>query len=90
MQLQDDKLVKLKAQLGSLITDTNVDLEPFYASAIGLALKDQHVQQIWHEHWDNEAIPAGNYNDRASAWLLSLGFTQLAVQDQWAAFWATP
>jgi len=42
----------------------------------------------WDSYWDLQSVPAGNYNDRYSAWLTSLGFAQNNLNGQQLAYWA--
>lgn len=41
----------------------------------------------WDTYWTLQGVPAGNYNDRYSTWLLSLGFNQGDLDGQQFAYW---
>lgn len=41
-----------------------------------------NLNDMWFEYWDSLVVPAGHFNDRMSAWLLSIGYTG-SVSDMW-------
>lgn len=44
------------------------------------------VDGLWHTYWDNAAIPAGPWNDRANAWLTGLGYAG-TLDEKWYQLW---
>jgi len=88
MNIQDHKLVKMQATLSIAPEDTNPDLEPLFVQALGVAITQAHTQDMWHEFWDEEGIASGQYNDRAYAWLATVGYLEPHIQDRWYSFWS--
>lgn len=51
------------------------------------------LNDLWMALWDSvtlpAVIPAGQFNDRAYAWLAGLGHTQGALNDRWLSYWSS-
>ena len=81
----DNKQAALVFQTG--VVDGHVDdLEVQWLQTLTTSIIND-VNDLWNLYWDQLLIPAGNYNDRASAWLTGLGFLQADLSAQWDAYW---
>lgn len=79
---------------GVVVTLSNVthvrDLEvQWLLDQLGAYTGPVVLNDLWMALWDSAAIPAGQFNDRAYAWLAGLGHTQGALNDRWLAYWSS-
>lgn len=63
------------------------DMELAYLQAQA-GVTAQQINDAWMQYWDTQTVPAGQYNDRAYAWLGTLLFTG-SLNDRWLAYWAS-
>lgn len=49
--------------------------------------KANELSDRWSQYWDELAVPAGNFNDRAFLWLSSMGHAQDDLPAKWISFW---
>jgi hypothetical protein len=47
------------------------------------------LNDLWMALFDQALIPAGQFNDRAYAWLAGLGHTQGSLNDRWLSYWSS-
>jgi hypothetical protein len=91
MAVNDDKFSKLLAALGGGAytgPQTVKDMELNWLKAQA-GVTANNIHDCWMEYWDNLVIAAGDFNDRAYAWLGGLGHTG-DISDRWASYWAAP
>lgn len=46
-----------------------------------------HLTELWHHFFDSAGVAAGDFNDRANAYLTSEGYTG-TLNEKWVQFWA--
>lgn len=86
-QVNDCKYAALLSDLG--VTDGQIDdLElAWLHSLIVSATKAQQINDAWMQYWDQLGIAAGQYNDRAYAFLKSQGAFGDHITDLWFDYW---
>lgn len=66
------------------------DLEiEWLLSQLGVYTGPVVLNDLWMALFDGAVIPAGHFNDRAYAWLGSLGHTQGQLNDRWLSYWSS-
>ena len=84
--LQDEKLAGLRREFVATIGTTN-DLERLHVDALIVGTPAGTTQDRWFQYWDEQAIPSGNFNDRATLWLDGLGHAGPHINERWKAYW---
>ena len=87
MNFNDEKMNKMQTALGIVGSQHN-DLELLYVQLLGASAST--VAEGWHQVWDIDLIPQGQFNDRADHWLAGLGFLQDTTHESWFAYWSSP
>lgn len=87
-QVNDEKYRKLSL---ALVKDGHTrDLEvEWLLSQLGAYTGPVVVNDLWMALFDLAAIPDGQFNDRAYAWLGSLLHTQGSLNDRWLSYWSS-
>lgn len=47
------------------------------------------LETLWNLFWDESLIPAGQFNDRAMAWLATKAQAQGTLNERWLGYWQT-
>jgi len=83
--VNDAKLATFELNL--LKTGHINDLEVEALQLLHPSVTSDVIDEAWHQYWDSQLVAAGQFNDRAFAWLGSLGHTD-SLSDRWLEFWA--
>ncbi len=86
--VNDEKYRKLSLALakGGHIRDLE---DEWLLGQLGAYTGPANVNDLWMALFDVDLIAAGQFNDRAYAWLASKGHTQGALNDRWLAYWSS-
>jgi len=85
-QVDDAKLNKIETAL--VATGHVDDLEVLWLQSLDVSVTSDDADTAWHQYWDSQAVAAGNFNDRAYAWLGSLLHTG-SLSDRWLSYWSS-
>jgi len=86
--MADEKYRKLSLALAKDGHTRDLEVE-WLLSGLGAYTGPMVLNDLWMALFDVALIPAGQFNDRAYAWLAGLGFTQAQLNDRWLAYWSS-
>ena len=85
-QIDDAKLNFITTALAK--TGHVNDLEIELLQSLHVSVTSDNINDAWHQYWDSQLVAAGQFNDRAFAWLGGLAHTG-SLSDRWLKFWSS-